>query len=392
MKRIELRVTRYSFHKGAFALTVLIAAVIAVAAGLVPLTSAQNQHAAGSNASITANGGAPKLSYPEAKKVEQVDNYFGAMVADPYRWLEDENSAETAKWVEDENKVTFSYLETIPYRAQVKARLEKLQNYPRILAPSRRGEWFFFAKNDGLQNQNVQYMQKGLDGTPEVLLDPNKFAADGTGVLAAFSLTNDGKYLAYGISQGGSDWSKVYVMEVATRKTWPDKIEWVKASGVSWRGNEGFFYSRYPEPEKGKEMTTRNEFQAVYFHKIGTVQSDDELIYDDKEHPQRFQNVNVTEDQHYATLNVSERGLGKNGNALFYRDLTTNDKTFKPIVAEIGNDSFSVVDSINGKFMISTDKEAPNGKIMMFDPATAAWSDLIPERPEPLQVKSTVGG
>jgi prolyl oligopeptidase len=390
---MELRVTRYSFHKGAFALTVLIAAVIAVAAGLVPLTSAQNQHAAGSNASITANGGAPtKLSYPEAKKVEQVDNYFGTMVADPYRWLEDENSAETAKWVEDENKVTFSYLETIPYRAQVKARLEKLLNYPRIGAPSRRGEWFFFAKNDGLQNQSVQYMQKGLDGTPEVLLDPNKFSADGTGVLAAFSLTNDGKYLAYGISQGGSDWSKVYVMEVATRKTWPDKIEWLKASGVSWRGNEGFFYSRYPEPEKGKEMTTKNEFQAVYFHKIGTAQSDDELIYDDKEHPQRFQNVGVTEDQHYAILNVSERGLGKNGNALFYRDLTTNDKTFKPIVSEIGNDSFGVVDSINGKFMIATDKGAPNKKIMMFDPVTGAWSDLIPERPEPLQVSSTVGG
>ncbi|HXD34440.1 MAG TPA: prolyl oligopeptidase family serine peptidase [Pyrinomonadaceae bacterium] len=396
MKKIEFRIARSVY--GLFALALLVAAVAALATiSLAPLTSAQSQHPS-TNPSMTAHDGAAaktsptKFSYPEAKKVEQVDNYFGTMVADPYRWLEDENSSETAKWVEDENKVTFSYLETIPYRAQIKARLEKLLNYPRIGAPSRRGEWFFFSKNDGLQNQSVQYMQKGLDGTPEVLLDPNKFSADGTGVLAANSLTNDGKYLAYGISEGGSDWSKVYVMEVATRKMWPDKVEWLKASGVSWRGDDGFFYSRYPQPEKGKEMTTKNEFQAVYFHKIGTSQSDDELIYDDKEHPQRFQNVGVTEDERYAILNVSERGLGKKGNALFYRDLTSSDKSFKPIVAEIGNDSFGVVDSVDGKFIISTDQGAPNKKVVVFDPANGSWTDLIPEQPEPLQIVSTVGG
>jgi prolyl oligopeptidase len=397
MKKIEFRVSRSDFGKGTIALTLFIAVAFAAAIALAPLTLAQGQHSDTSpsmaaNESSAAKTAATKLTYPEAKKVEQVDNYFGTMVADPYRWLEDENSAETAKWVEDENKITFSYLETIPYRAQVKARLETLLNYPRFTAPSRRGDWFFFSKNDGLQNQNVYYMEKGLNGDPEMLLDPNKFSADGTGKLAAFSLSKDGKYLAYGISEGGSDWSKVYVMEVASRKTGPDKVEWLKASGVSWRGNEGFYYSRYPQPEKGKEMTTKNEFQSVYFHKLGTPQSEDELIYADTQHPQRFHFLNVTEDEHYAILNISERGRGQKGNALFYRDLTTNDKAFKPIVAEIGDDSFAVVDSIGGKFIIETDKGAPNSKLVVFDPANGSWSDLIPEKPEPLQNSSTVGG
>jgi prolyl oligopeptidase len=181
-------------------------------------------------------------------------------------------------------------------------------------------------------------------------------------------------------------------MEVATRKAWPDKVEWLKASGVSWRGDEGFYYSRYPEPEKGKEMTTKNEYQTVYFHKLGTAQSEDELVYEDKEHAQRFHNVGVTEDERYALLNVSERGSGKKGNAVFYRDLTSADKTFKPIVAEIGDNSFGVIEDINGKFIISTDKDAPNGKLVTFDPSTGAWKDLIPEKPEPMQVSNTVGG
>ncbi len=332
------------------------------------------------------------LTYPEAKKVDQVDDYFGTKVSDPYRWLEDENSAQTRQWVEDENKVTFAYLDTIPYRAQLKARLEKLLNYPRVGAPQRRGEWFFFTKNDGLQNQSVYYMQQGLAGKPEVLIDPNKLSADGTSVLGTFSLSKDGKYLGYGISQGGSDWSNVYVMEVATRKTLPDKLEWLKASGVSWLGDEGFFYSRYPAPEKGKEMTTRNEFQAVYFHKVGTAQTADELVYEDKEHPQRFHNVSVTEDQRFAILSVSDRGTGKRGNAIFFRDLTSPDKIFKPIVAEVGDDSFSVIDSFGGRFLIKTDHGAPNDKVVLYDPHTGAWSDVLPEKPEPLEIANTVGG
>ncbi|MFS8086786.1 MAG: hypothetical protein ACMG6H_14220, partial [Acidobacteriota bacterium] len=222
------------------------------------------------------DGGAGRLTYPETKKDDVVDNYFGTSVPDPYRWLEKNDSPEVAAWVEAENKVTFAYLNQIPYRAQVKDRLTKLLNYPKYSSPSRRGEWFIFSKNDGLQNQNVFYIQKGLDGPPELLLDPNKFAADGTSRLGAFSWSNAGKYIGYGISQGGSDWNEIHVLDVATRKPLTDQLQWVKASGVSWRGDEGFYYSRYPTPEKGKELTTKNEFQAVYYHKVGTAQSDDE--------------------------------------------------------------------------------------------------------------------
>jgi prolyl oligopeptidase len=338
------------------------------------------------------DGSGVRLTYPNTRRVDVVDNYFGTGVPDPYRWLEDDNSPEVAAWVEAENKVTFGYLEKIPYRQQLKDRLTKLLNYPKYSAPTRRGEYYFFAKNDGLQNQDVRYIQKGLDGPPEVLLDPNKFSADGTSRLGAFSLSRDGKYLGYGISQGGSDWNDIYVLDVATKKTLSDHLQWMKASGVSWRGDEGFYYSRYPAPERGKELTTKNEFQAVYYHKVGTPQSEDELIYDDKEHPQRFQGVGVTEDQRFAILSVSERGKGKKGNAVFFRDLSKGETKFTPIVAEIGDDSYSVIDDVNGKLLVETNHGAPNSKVVLYDPQTAAWKDILPERPEPLEGTNTAGG
>ena len=201
--------------------------------------SAQGQNP---TAATDGGSGAGRVTYPPTKTVDQVDDYFGTRVADPYRWLEDNDSAEVAAWVEAENKVTFAYLDKIPYRAQLKDRLTTLLNYPKYSAPSRRGEWFFFSKNDGLQNQNVFYMQKGLAGVPELLLDPNKFSADGTSRLAAFSLSRNGKYLGYGISQGGSDWSDIHVMEVGSKQRLDDHLQWIKASGVSWLGEEGFFY------------------------------------------------------------------------------------------------------------------------------------------------------
>jgi len=394
MKKNRFCFSHYSFMRQRIALALLICALLAVASiATGSYVFAQGQQVSTHPAASEGGGmGAKKLPYPVTKTVDQVDNYFGTMVPDPYRWLEDENSPETAKWVEDENRVTFGYLNTIPFRAEVKARLEKLLNYPRFGFPSRRGEWYFFSKNDGLQNQSVYYIQKGLNGQPELLIDPNKLSTDGTSQLGSFSASNQGKYLAYGVSQGGSDWSNLYVMEIGPRKTLSDKIEWVKASGISWLGDSGFFYSRYPAPEKGKEMSTKNEFQAVYFHKVGTPQSDDTLVYEDKEHPQRFHNVGVTEDQQYGILNISERGLGKNGNAIFYRDLNSDDKTFKPIIAEIGNDAFSVIDSLKGKFLIRTNSKAPNGKVVLFDPKANTWKDIISEKPEPLEVANNVGG
>ena len=335
-----------------------------------------------------------KINYPESKKVEQVDDYFGTKVADPYRWLEDETSPEVKAWVEDQNRVTFAYLDKIPYREKLKARLTQLFNYPRISAPFRRGETYFFTKNDGLQNQSVFYIQKGMDGKSDVFLDPNKFSPDGTSVLSAFSLSKDGKYVAYGISQGGSDWVSLSVMEVDSRNKLSDEIVWMKSSGVAWQGN-GFYYSRYPEPEKGRELSSKNEFQTVYFHKIGTPQSEDVLVYEDKEHPQRFQNVDTTEDERFAILTISERGKGKKGNAIFYKDLSKNEDKFSPIIADIGDDSFGVIDNVGDKFLIRTNRNAPNGRVILVDPKNPAeqnWKDILPERPEPLQGVGTAGG
>jgi prolyl oligopeptidase len=338
------------------------------------------------------DGTGSRLTYPETKKVDQVDDYFGTKVPDPYRWLEDDNAPEVAAWVEAENKVTFAYLDKISYRAQLKDRLTKLLNYPRYSAPTRRGENFVFSKNDGLQNQNVFYIQKGLDGAPGLLLDPNKFSADGTSQLGGFSLSESGKYVAYGISEGGSDWRDFYVLDVATRKALTDHLEWVKFSGASWMGDQGFFYNRYPQPESGKKMAGKNDFQKIYYHKVGSPQSEDKLVYEDNEHPQRRQGIGVTEDQRFAVLSVSDSSAGKRGDALFFREVGKDDQPFTPIVAEIGDDSYGVIDDVKGKFLIETNHGAPNGKVALYDPATKTWKDILPERPEPLQSSGTAGG
>ena len=336
---------------------------------------------------------AQPLSYPKTRQADQVDNYHGVKIADPYRWLEDDHSAETAQWVEAQNKVTFGYLEKIPYRGQMKERLERLFNYPKYSAPFRRGENYIFSKNTGLQNQSVLYIQKGLGGTPEVLLDPNKLSADGTSRLGAFALSRDGRYVAYGVSGGGSDWQEASVMEIATRKQLPDHLKWMKASGLAWAGS-GFFYSRYDAPEAGHELSSKNEYQKVYFHRVGTDQSADELVYEDKLNAQRFHNVDTTEDERYAILYVSDRGKGKDGEAVYFRDLSAADKKFHPIVSEITNDRFTVLDHVGGKFLVETNQHAPNYRIALFDPANpkSPWKDVIPEKSDPIEAVHPAGG
>jgi prolyl oligopeptidase len=345
-------------------------------------------------AALCLPASAQKLQYPATPKVNHTDAYFGVEVADPYRWLEDDNSPETAKWVDQQNQVTFAYLEKIPYRLKIKERLEKLYNYPKYSAPFRKGEYFFFFKNDGLQNQSVLYIQKGLDGKPEVLLDPNTFSEDGTASLGAFALSNDGKYAAYGIRKSGSDWQEYFVMEVAAKKTLPDTLKWIKVSGIAWQGN-GFFYSRYDAPEKGKELSSKNENHKVYYHRIGTAQPEDELVYEDPANPQRFHLVRTTEDERFAILAISERGKGKKGNALYFREVSKGGKTFTAIIDTIGDDSFSIIDNAGDKFLIRTNKNAPNGRVILYDPKSPdekSWKEILPEKPEPLQSLGTAGG
>ena len=335
-----------------------------------------------------------QLQYPQTKKVDQVDTYFGVKVGDPYRWLEDDNSPETARWVEAQNKVTYGYLEKIPFRQQVKQRLENLYNYPKYGAPYRKGEYYIFSKNDGLQNQSVMYIQKGLDGKPEVLIDPNKLSADGTARLGTLSFSKDGRYAVVGVSRSGSDWQDFYVMEVATRKYLPDTLLWTKFSGASWQG-DGFYYSRYDPPEKGKELSSKNVNQKVYFHKLHTPQSTDELVYEDRAHPERMNGVGTTQDERFAILFISESGSGKQGNALYYRDLSKGEKTFQPIVSTISDDSYGVIDNIGDKFLVRTNKNAPNGMVVLVDPKNPEeknWKNVLPEKPEPLEGTGTAGG
>jgi prolyl oligopeptidase len=337
---------------------------------------------------------AQTLQYPDTKRVDQSDTYFGTSVPDPYRWLEDDKSPEATKWVEAENKVTFDYLSNIPYREKVKGRISALYNYPRYGSPFRRGENYFFFKNNGLQNQSVLYIQKGLEGAPEVLLDPNTLSADGTSRLINFSLSRDGRYAAYSVSTGGSDWEDCYVMEIATKRKLPDTLNWLKFTGMSWAGN-GFFYSRYDAPEKGKELSARNTYHKVYYHKIGTPQSDDELAYEDKSSPYSLFFVATTEDERFAFLQVSDGAGGKQGNAIFYRDLSKDEKSFSPIVGEIGEFQYAPIDDVGGNLLMQTNDHAPNNKIMLVDPQNPGmdhWKTVVPEKPEPLQSASTGGG
>lgn len=332
---------------------------------------------------------AQSLTYPTSRKTDQQDTYHGTAVNDPYRWLEDDRSAETGEWVKAQNKVTFGYLEQIPYRKQLQDRLEKIYNYPKYTAPTRKGEWFYFSKNDGLQNQSVVYRQKGLDRTPEVVLDPNKLSADGTTRLSTFKMSKDGRYAVVGTSKGGSDWNEYQVMDLTTMQYLPEKLEWVKVSGASWQGN-GFYYSRYPKPE-GSALAAKNENHQVFYHALNTPQTQDRLVYEDPKNPQRFHTVETSEDERFVMLTISDRGKGKDGNALYYLDAKSSQKEFRPVVSEITNDRYDFIGNEGDNFLIETNASAPNGKLMQFAPATNAMTVLIPEKPEPLVGISTAG-
>jgi len=338
---------------------------------------------------------AQRPSYPDTRRVDHVDTYFGEKVADPYRWLEDENSADTARWVAAQNVVTSAYLDQIPYLPAIRKRLEALYNYPRYGAPFRRGDYFIFSKNSGLQNQSVYYIQKGLDGAPELLLDPNTFSKDGTSQLGGLAVSRKGRYLAYGISVGGSDWREVHVMEVATRRVLPDVLRWVKVSEMAWQG-DGFYYSRYDAPAEGKELSSSNDDHKVFYHRVGTDQAADELVFEDKAHPQRFHQVDTTEDERFAILNVSDRGKGLDGNALFYRDGGPRGTApWLPLVPAITNDTFDVVDNIGDKLLVATNHGAANRRVVLIDPKNPDeknWVAVLPERPEPLESVRTAGG
>ncbi|HEU4901299.1 MAG TPA: S9 family peptidase, partial [Flavisolibacter sp.] len=332
-----------------------------------------------------------QLHYPATRKVDTVDNYFGTRVADPYRWLEDDNSDETKAWVKEQNSVTQNYLSQIPYRDKVRKRLQELWNYTRYSAPVREGEWYYFTKNDGLQNQSVWYRQKGLNGKAEVFLDPNKLSEDGTVSLGSLAFSKKGKLFVYAIQRAGSDWQEAFVMDTRTKEKLADNLNWLKFTGFSWKGEDGFYYSRYPEPQAGDKMKGRNVNQKLYYHKIGTPQSADVLVYEDPEHPQRFANGFVTEDERFLCLYTSE---GTSGREIKVKDLKSGQKDFTTLIKGFNTEP-SVVDNAGDKLLVQTNDGASNYKLVLVDPknpAKEAWKEIIPEKENVLQDVNTGGG
>jgi len=338
----------------------------------------------------TACQKAEKMTYPATKTGDVVDDYFGVKVADPYRWLEDDRSAETEEWVKAQNAVTFAYLEKIPFREKLKNRLMEIYNYPRYSAPFRVGEYYFFSKNDGLQNQSVIYVQKGLDGAPEVFLDPNALSADGTIRAGLLSPSGDKTKIAVSRGEAGSDWGEIRVMDIAGKTELSDRILWVKFSGAAW-WKDGFFYSRYDQPAAGQELTAKNEYQKVFYHKLGDPQEKDVLVYEDKAHPLRYVSAGVSEDERFLFLTLSE---GTSGTEVLWKDLSKSDNRFQILIPGFESDSY-VLDNIGDKFLVQTNLHAPNAKIVLIDPKNPAeekWTTVIPEKPEVLSGSGLAGG
>lgn len=318
--------------------------------------------------------GIAPLPYPETKKVDTADDYFGTKIADPYRWLEDDNSEETKQWVEAENKVTFDYLGKIPFRNQVKDRLTEVWNYEKFGTPFKKGNYYFFYKNDGLQNQSVLYVQEGLNGTPKILVDPNTLAADGTTSLAGISIREDGKYIAYNLAKSGSDWNDIVTMEIGTGKVLPDTIHWVKFSQASWKG-DGFYYSTYPAPTS-HAYSGKNENSKAYFHKLGTKQSEDKVIHADAAHPGRGWFIVATDDGKYLSLFGSQ---STSGNSFAVKKTNSPNWTW---VDTSFNHEYNVIDNIDNMLLVHTNKNAPKWQLVMIDPLKPQqenWKKIIPE-------------
>ena len=337
---------------------------------------------------ISCNGpAAKKINYPVSDKGDVADTYFGTEVPDPYRWMEDDRSEKTAAWVAEQNKVTFGYLEEIPYREEIKTRLEKMWNYEKFTSPFKKGEYTYFSKNDGLQNQYVIYRQKDNE-EPEVFLDPNKFSADGTTSLGGMEFSDDGSIVSYSISEGGSDWRKVIVMDAKTKELIGDTIVDVKFSGLSWQGNDGFYYSSYDKPE-GSGLSAMTDHHKLYFHKLGTPQSEDKIVFG-ADIKRRYVGGGVTEDGRYLVVSAA---VSTTGNELYIKDLTKKNSSFITVVGNFEKDHY-VIDNEGTKLFIVTNLNAPNTRVVTVDasdPRVENWKDLIPETENVLAPSSGAG-
>jgi prolyl oligopeptidase len=326
-----------------------------------------------------------KIEYPKTRKVEQTDDYHGTRVADPYRWLEDDNSAETKSWVEAQNKVTNAYLATIPERETIKKRLTELWNYEKYSAPFKEGGKYFYYKNDGLQNQSVLYVADSVTDKGRVLLDPNKLSADGTVALSGLSISDDGKTMAYGLAGAGSDWQEWHFRDVETGKDLPDVLKNIKFSGASWtKDGKGVYYSRYPAADDKAKLSAENFYQKLYFHKLGTPQSEDVLVYERPEDKEKFVGGGVTEDGKWLLIVVGKGTAPMN--MVYVKNLETENAPIIPIVDKLEAD-YSLIGNDGSKFYFRTDKAAPRGRLVMVDvlDKDLKWNEIVPQAAETLQ-------
>ena len=333
---------------------------------------------------------AQKLKYPEAPHDNTVDTYFGEKVADPFRPLEDDNSEATAKWVKEENALTRSYLDKMPQRSQYLKRLKEVSNYEKVYTPfEKHGKWYVY-RNNGLQNQAVLYQMDKLGGEQRVFLDPNKLSTDGTVALKSISFSNDGKYLAYVISRNGSDWEEIYVKDVATGKLLDDHIVWAKFTGAAWQG-DGFYYSAYDAPEQGHETSAKNSVQKVYYHKLGTPQSQDVLFYQNPAYPLRFYGVGVNKEETMMFLYESGMDQGLN---LYVRDLRQPNSQFIQMTGDASK-NYSPIEAIGDSIYLFTNAGAENNRIMVADihhPGYQDWKELVPQSDDVLDGVTFIGG
>jgi prolyl oligopeptidase len=329
-----------------------------------------------------------EVKYPSTKKDTTVkDDYFGTSVADPYRWLENDTSAETANWVKAENDVTHNYLSQIPFRDAIKKRYENIYNFEKYSAPFRQGKYIYYYKNSGLQNQSVVYREPLGGGAAELFLDPNTFSADGTTSLAGINFSKDGTMAAYNISEGGSDWQKIVVMNAETKKQTGDTLE-LKFSGASWKGNDGFYYSNY-QRTTGNVLSAKNDNQKLYYHKIGTTQKDDKLVYGNDATAVRYMWGYLSENERWLIIGMANETYGS---SLYVQDLSKPGSPVVPIIADMKN-SHSIVDVDDSSFYIQTDKDAPTNKLVaapLTDPKPANWKTIVEAKPEVLS--ATAGG
>lgn len=334
---------------------------------------------------------AADITYPETNKVDTVDTYFGTEVADPYRWLEDDNAAETEAWVEAQNEITFDYLEAIPFRDEIEAKVEDLIDYKRVSAPGKHGDYYYYYKNDGLQDQSVYYRTQDLSSDDEeVFLDPNTFSEDGTISMAGTSFSQDGSMMTYLISDGGSDWRKAVTLNTETMEMVGDTLTNLKFTGISWKGTEGFYYSSYERPETGEKLTEANQNHKVYYHELGTPQSEDEVVFGN-DIQRRIASGYLTEDERYLVISASS---GTSGNELYIKDLQNPENGFTTVVDNQENDQ-QVINSNGDQLMIYTNRDAPNYRVVttnINNPSPSNWNDLIAESDQTLTGASTAGG